>query len=295
MLEKKPSSKKIRFVAKHTQERLVGSATTGNDADHSSGTGADDLLGTRGELDSGLALIGVVADDGDVVAGGSAQSATVTDLLLDVGDDGTLRHLTEGKDVADGQGSLLASVDELTSVHSLVGDEGLGDLLELVGVSEDDLGEGSTATCSNPTISSSFPLTFFPFSVHRRNPSGSLASIVDDIADYTSEVAMALGVVEVAELGRSLVQARVGSYPVVSVFIRGIRSRNCSALTENGSTTLALVANDSTHGDSSSMGVDKTGKCWTNCSQSKSSGGEKEDGILPGLGRLVFCQSRLAS
>ena len=73
----------------------------------------DDLLGTRGELDAGLALIGVVADNGDVVAGGAAQSTTVTDLLLDVGDNGTLGHGAQGQDVADRQGSVLAGVDEL--------------------------------------------------------------------------------------------------------------------------------------------------------------------------------------
>lgn len=39
---------------------------------------------------------------------------------------------------------------------------------------------------------------------------GELASIVDDLSDYTSKVAMALGIVEVTELGRSLVQACVG-------------------------------------------------------------------------------------
>ena len=38
----------------------------------------------------------------------------------------------------------------------------------------------------------------------------TLTSIVDDLTDYTTEVSMALGVVEVTELGRSLVQARVG-------------------------------------------------------------------------------------
>jgi hypothetical protein len=181
------------------QERLVGTATTGNNADHATGAGVDDLLGTGGELDAGLALVGVVADDGDVVAGGTAQGAAVTDLLLDVGDDGTLGHGAQGQDVADGQGSLLSGVDELASVHAFVGNEGLGHLLESVGVAEDDLGEGSTAT-----------------------------SVVDDVADDTTEVSVALGIVEVAELGRGLVQARVGS--------------------EDGSTTLALVANNSTHG-----------------------------------------------
>ena len=171
----------------------------------------DDLLGTGGELDAGLALVGVVADNGDVVTGGAAKSATVTNLLLDVGDDGTLRHNTERKDVADGQSSLLSGVDELASVHALVGDEGLGDLLELVGVAEDNLGEGSTTTYSISIVSLlilSFPLSL---SSSRRNWR-RLTGIVDDLADYTTEVAMALGVVEVAELGRSLVEARVGRW-----------------------------------------------------------------------------------
>lgn len=104
----------------------------------------DNLLGTGGQLDAGLALIRVVANDGDVVARGAAQGATVANPLLHVGDDGTLGHGAEGQDVADCQGSLLADVDELAGVHALVGDEGLGNLLELVGVTEDDLGERST-------------------------------------------------------------------------------------------------------------------------------------------------------
>ena len=85
------------------QQRLVDTTTTGNDTDHATGGAVDNLLGSGGQLDTGLALIGVVADDGDVVAGGTAQGATVANLLLDVGDDGTLRHGAQGQDVADGQ------------------------------------------------------------------------------------------------------------------------------------------------------------------------------------------------
>lgn len=163
------------------QEGLVGSATTSDDTDHTTGGAGDDLLGARGELDAGLALVGVVADDGDVVAGGTAQSATVTDLLLDVGDDGTLGHGAQGQDVTDGQSSVLSGVDELASVHALVGDEGLGLLLELVLGSEHDLGEGSTS-----------------------------AGVVDDLLHDTADVSMTLGVVEGSELGRSLAQVGVG-------------------------------------------------------------------------------------
>jgi hypothetical protein len=206
----------ISLCGSHTHERLVGSATTSDDTDHSSGTRVDDLLGTGGELDAGLALIRVVADNGDVVAGGTAESATVTNLLLDVGDDGTFGHLTEGKDVADGQGSLLSGVDELASVHALVGDEGLGNLLESVGVAEDDLGERGTTTCTNIIVScrSSIVLQIFVWFSSKvlGERIGELASIVDDLTDDTSKVTVSLGIIEVSELGGSLVQARVGRY-----------------------------------------------------------------------------------
>ena len=160
------------------EEGLVGTATASDDADHATGVAVDDLLGAGGELDTGLALVGVVADDGDVVAGGAAERAAVAGLLLDVGDDGTLGDGAEGEDVADGQGGLLAGVDELAGVHALIGDEGLLVLLELVGVAEDDLGEGRTT-----------------------------AGIVDDVLDYAPYVTVSLGVVEGSELGGSLSQA----------------------------------------------------------------------------------------
>lgn len=163
------------------EQRLVGTATTGNDTNHTTGGVLDDLLGTGGELDTGLALLGVVANDGNVVTGGTAKSTTVTGLLLDVGDDGTLGQRAEGKNVADGELSVLTGVDELAGVHALVGNEGLGDHLELVGVTELDLGEGSTAT-----------------------------GIVDDLLDNTTGVTVTLGVVEGTELGRGLVKTGVG-------------------------------------------------------------------------------------
>lgn len=165
---------------RHTEQRLVGTTTTSDDTDHTTGGVLDDLLGTGGELDTGLALLRVVADDGNVVTGGTTKSTTVTSLLLDVGNNGTLRDGGEGKDVSDSQGGVLSGVDELTGVHALVGDEGLGDGLELVGVTELDLGEGSTT-----------------------------AGVVDDLLHDTTSVSMTLSVVEGAELGRSLVETGV--------------------------------------------------------------------------------------
>jgi len=98
------------------EERLVCSSTTGDDTDHTTAGAGEDLLGARRELDTGLALVGVVADDGHVVARGTAKRTTVTGLVLDVGEDGTLGDGGEREDVADGQGGVLAGVDELCIV-----------------------------------------------------------------------------------------------------------------------------------------------------------------------------------
>jgi hypothetical protein len=151
-----------------------------------------------------------VADNGNVVAGSAAEGTTVANLLLDVGNDGTFGHLTDGENVADGKSSALADVDELASVHAFVGDEGLGNLLELVRVAEDDLGERSTTACRIPMLAHCLLCVSRLENSFMSDP-GELAGIVDDLTDYTTDVPMALGVVEVAELGGSLVQARVGS------------------------------------------------------------------------------------
>lgn len=98
------------------EEGLVGTTATGDDTNHTTAGAGKDLLGTGGELDTGLALIGVVADDGNVVTGGTAERTTVTVLVLDVGQDGTLGDGVEGQDVADGESGVLSGVDELLRV-----------------------------------------------------------------------------------------------------------------------------------------------------------------------------------
>ena len=202
-----------------TKEGLVGTSTTGNDTDHATDGGLDELLGARGELDAGLALVGVVANDGNVVARGAAESTTVANLLLDVGDDGTLRDGAEGEDVADGERGVLAGVDELASVHALVGDEGLGVKLVAVGVAEDDLGQRRTT-----------------------------AGVVDDLLHDTTDVAMALGKVESAELRRRLVKP----FAKVLVTVSGVfdfswyRWFRTGVGSEDRAAALPLVANDTT-------------------------------------------------
>lgn len=79
-----------------------------------------------------------MADDGDVVAGSTTKRTTVGGLVFDVGEDGTFGDCVEGQDVADGESSVLSGVDELASVHALVGDESLGVVLELIWVAESD-------------------------------------------------------------------------------------------------------------------------------------------------------------
>jgi len=122
-----------------------------------------------------------VSDNGNVVARGSSKRTTVTHLLLDVGDNGTLWAGAERKDVSDVQAGVLSSVDELTGVHSLVGDEGLGVSLVSVWVAELDAGEWRTTTW-----------------------------VVDDLLHDSTEVSMALGEVEDSELSWVLVEAGVG-------------------------------------------------------------------------------------
>lgn len=98
------------------EEGLVCSSTAGNDTNHTTAGAGEDLLSTRRELDTRLALVGVVADDGHVVTGGAAERTTVAGLVLDVGEHRTLRDRGEREDVADGEGSVLAGVDELCNV-----------------------------------------------------------------------------------------------------------------------------------------------------------------------------------
>jgi len=167
--------------ARRLHEGFVCSASSGDDTNHTTARRRKDLLGARWELDTGLALIRVVADDGDVVARGTTKRTTVGGLVFDVGEDGTLGDGVEREDVADGEGGVLAGVDELARVHALVCDEGLGVVLEPVRVAESDPGERSATT-----------------------------GIVNNLLYDTPDVSIALSEVERAELGGSLVQASVG-------------------------------------------------------------------------------------
>ena len=100
------------------QDGLVNTSTTGDQTDHGSVGGGDDLLGAGGQLDPGPVGVGVVGDHGGVVAAGPGELPTVSGLLLEVADDGSLGHVANGHHVADGQLGLLATVHELSGVHT---------------------------------------------------------------------------------------------------------------------------------------------------------------------------------
>lgn len=77
------------FIVLHTNNSSVG--------------GGNDLLGSRGQFDSGFLGLWVVRDHGGVVSGGTSQLPTVTRLLLQTADDGTLRHDTNRQHIANVQ------------------------------------------------------------------------------------------------------------------------------------------------------------------------------------------------
>lgn len=80
------------------------------------------------------------------------------------------------QNVTDGESSLLTAVDESTGVETFGSDEGLGTELVAVLVTENDTSQRSTT-----------------------------ASVVDDLLDYTTDVAVTLSIVVSTELGWGLV------------------------------------------------------------------------------------------
>lgn len=190
----------LEVSATGLEQGLLHTTSSSDDTDHGTAVGGDDLLESGGKLDSGDSLIRVVRDDRAVVAGAASEDTTVTGPLLEVADDGSLGHVGHGQDVADGQGSLLSCVDELTGVHALDGKEELLVLLELVGVAEDDASERSTTSL-----------------------------VVDDLSDDTLEVSVPLSEVTNSVLGLALAVVSVSSEDAI-----GATPSLCSNNTTHG-------------------------------------------------------------
>merc|ERR1712110_966836 len=124
----------------------------------------DQFLGSRGQLHPGPVGVGVVGNHGSVVAACSGQLATVPSLLLQIADNCSLRHLTNGHHVSNGDLSLFAAVNKLSRVHAFGSHEQL--LPDLV-----------------------------PVRVTEVNDSQRSAGVVDDVTDHTLDVTVPLSIV----------------------------------------------------------------------------------------------------
>ena len=109
-----------------------------------------------------------MADNNNIVSGGTSQCAAVTNFFLNIRNNGAFRHSTEGENVSDCQICLFASIDELTGVHSFVGDESFGAELESVGITESNFGKRCTTT-----------------------------RVVDDFLDYTTKISMSFRILTI--------------------------------------------------------------------------------------------------
>jgi hypothetical protein len=156
------------------EDGLLNTTTTSDDADHGAALGGHRLLLAAGELQARAAGLGVVGDDDAVVTAGASEHTAVTSLGLDVAHDATLGDVAQGHHVANGHGSLGTAEHRLASEHTLGGNHELLDAAELVRVAE-------LHACKR----------------------GTTPRLVLDALDNTAHEAVALGVVQNAELGRA--------------------------------------------------------------------------------------------
>lgn len=127
------------------QNRLVDSSATSHDADHSSALGQDGLSVSAGQSDSHLvAFLRPSYHDGGG-AGASCVLSLVVQDAFHIAHDCAVRDLREWQDIADCESGLLAHIDILAGVHAFSGDEELSAVLIMVGITEDDLGQRSSA------------------------------------------------------------------------------------------------------------------------------------------------------
>jgi len=165
-------SESLHLVVNSTslQDGLINSFSGSNETNHSSSLTGEGLSGTRRKLNSGLAKIFGMTDDDSRGTGSSGELTLITGLVFNIADLGTFGDLVDGEDVTSSQGSFVASIDELTSVHSFNGDEMVVLESVLIGVSEDDLSKGSTT-----------------------------AGIVEDLSDDTLNVTISFSEIESSE------------------------------------------------------------------------------------------------
>jgi len=163
------------------QQRLIDPSTSSNNPDSAPRRTANRLLRPTRQPNPRLLILNRVSNDRSIVPRSPSEGTTIPGLLLDVADDGSFGALTDREDVTDVEGGFLSAVDEGTGGETFGGDEGFGAELVPVGVAEDDGGQGGTTT-----------------------------SVMDNILHDPPDVSILLGVIQVPELGRVLVQVGVG-------------------------------------------------------------------------------------
>jgi len=128
------------------QKWLIGSLSTSANSNHGSAAALDGLSGSWWESNSGLSSVISVTDDNGWGSWGSGERSSVSEFTFAVGDDGTLWHLIDWKNISNGEGCSGASIDKLTCVHSFDSDEILNSLLVSVCISEGNLSKWCTST-----------------------------------------------------------------------------------------------------------------------------------------------------
>ena len=86
------------------QERLVSSLAASDDANHGSAATDDGLADAGGQSDASLLSVFGVTDHNGGGARGTGENSAISQLGLEVGNDGSLRHGINREDVADSQG-----------------------------------------------------------------------------------------------------------------------------------------------------------------------------------------------
>jgi hypothetical protein len=107
------------------QQWLVDSSTTSDNPNRSSSIARDRLLRTTRQSDTSLVLLGGMSDDGSIVPRRPSECSTITDLLLDIADDGSFGHIGEREDISDGESGFLSAIYKGSSVQTFCCDEGL--------------------------------------------------------------------------------------------------------------------------------------------------------------------------
>ena len=87
------------------EKRLVSSLSASDDTNHGSAVAEDGLSHTRWHSDTGLLSVLSVSDDDGAGSRCTGETAAVSHLCFDIGDDGSFRHGINWENVADCEGS----------------------------------------------------------------------------------------------------------------------------------------------------------------------------------------------